>query len=244
MGIAAAGFASMMGWQGRSVAQTSQKLASLDFERALTAVLANGAVCSYVLNNPPTSLNPMSLPTGPLVASISNIPSTPAAGAAPVANVGSPASALSNSLVVSSISLTDVNCSPAPCTAGSNTYNGNLTVSFDPTKLITQIAPLKFPVIFSTPGNAGSQTVTGCIGNTQAMFNCMTGGGTWNALLNTCSGGSAPTCTGLPVPTGGPSGPGSCAFNCTTTTPPITTTSISGVYVCAYTGWYCDGRCP
>jgi hypothetical protein len=133
----------------------------------------------------PVTADPGQASTGTLLEIVWYTPRKSDSTAPPVVKAGAPASAMSESLTVSSIALTDVVCNPAPCSATTNKYNGNLTVSFNPAKLIIGLAPLKFPIIFSTPGNAGSQTISGCFGGNNVGM----GGTTQN-----------PTCNGTPLP--------------------------------------------
>jgi hypothetical protein len=188
MGILAMTFLSMMNAQQRMTTQLSQRLASLDLERSITSALADGTVCSYMLTNSAQTLaiNPNGLP--PLttaLASFSQIPMSANPTAPPLVNKTAPASSMSPSLFVSSITLDHVTCNPTLCTPASTQFNGKITVAFDSTnnKLIIPLAPLSFPVNFSVTGSGVNKAVS-----------CTGGGGT-----GATAGSVTCNCPGAPI---------------------------------------------
>jgi hypothetical protein len=263
MGILAMAFVSMLSTQQRQTSQLSQKLASLDVERTITAALADGTVCNYMLAAKPqvTSLNPTSLPAPTTVITpFVEIPMTASATAPPAAIIAIPpvaASPMSPSLFIGSIGLTGVVCSGS-CATTTPQFNGKIVVGFDNThnQLVIPLAPLSFPVIFTL--NTVSHAI-GCMGSNQAMVNCVQSGGTWSTTTNTCTGGMAnQICNGQQLPPAGTVvspwkslGGGTCRVlaNCQITTGAsqnnpgqlLSGTVSTGNIVCGPAGWACAG---
>lgn len=229
-------FASMMTNEQRALEQVNQKLASLDLERLLTSAFADGSLCATLFSKSAlTAFDPMTVSsvTGAVETFVQIPPGTPS----PLVAKGKPASVMSGNLVVQSISLTDVVCQ-SPCTASSNLFNGNLTVAFDPKKLVIPLRTITIPIIFSTTGGAGAQIPDSCVGNTQAMATCLATGGTWNAAANTCAGGKTktpPFCLGKPAPGA------ACGTLCTIYKGGGISAPgwIPAAMVCSTSGWVC-----
>ncbi len=151
LGILTMAFATMMNNQWRETRALTEKLAASDLQQLLTASLADGSVCSYVLNNPtvltfdstqplPQTINltnPTAATAALYLSIVPNAAPPPATLPGPIAaQVGQPASPTSNTLVVQSIQL--------QITAGSgNSYAGKWLVTFDPTKTIRSVRPFR-----------------------------------------------------------------------------------------------------
>ncbi len=192
MGILMAAFASMMGAQQRQASQLGDKMARIDLERYISSVLADGSVCSYMLTNPaPSAFDPMNVGSGggPAFPSYTNVPlkSDPASLSALTADGITPASPLSQSLVATSINVTDFQCA-TPCSPATDLYSANLTITYDSTKLSMPVAPTKFPITIKTTPSGGLQQVNGCTLNAGSMtpqqICTQLLGYTYNALTN------------------------------------------------------------
>jgi len=198
MGVVMAAFTSLIAIQMKESKALAEKLAALDLQQFLTASLADGSVCAYVLNNPTVltfdSTKPLpqtiTLPDpdakgerATLFASI--LPGPPAAPGPAVARVGSIASVASNSLIVQSIQL--------QITQGSaGSYAGNWLVSFDSSKTVRSIRPaavaVKLTADITTPTSAKiTSCQSGSASGNPAGSPCSvtTAQGTWNGVTAT-----------------------------------------------------------
>lgn len=193
MGIVVSTFSTITYNQSREVSKLTQKLATADVQRVVTASLADSSgVCTYLVNNPPlaafdpSTITDHSSPTY----RFNSIPLAGVAGSPNAIETSStkPASTLSSSVFVSEIKLTDLVCIPAPCTATTNQFSANLYVSFNPAGLVIPIAPLKFPISLKTIGTAGNQTISSCAGQTVS---------TTTNITNISSGGDSGELCGL-----------------------------------------------
>lgn len=173
MGILAVGMMSIMNYQNTAINGATQKLAAMDLQQLLTASLADGSVCKYVLNNPnvltfnTTQPLPQSIvltnPAPNTAALYTSLSPNPAPAPAPpyipdpiAAQVGQAASPLTPTLIVNKIELV-IN------SGALGNYLGTWTLSFDSSKLVR---PLR-PVTVQTALNVNESTptaafITGC----------------------------------------------------------------------------------
>ncbi|MGZ3722107.1 MAG: hypothetical protein ACXVA9_04200 [Bdellovibrionales bacterium] len=169
LGIVMAGFSTMMSSQSRQTQTLNQKLAQIDLLRVLSSTLSDANVCTYILVNPaPLPFDPTNIPTKPPLAfPITKVPvsGAPTAATIFVADGKTPASPMTDSLVIKSMEFTDIVCGATPCLNTTNLFTANFQIDFDGTKLNTPLAPLKFPVSFTTTGPAGAQKVSACVGS-------------------------------------------------------------------------------
>lgn len=194
-------FSSMFTSQQRVSAQLADKLASLDLARTLTATLAGGNVCSFMINNaPPYSFDPMNL-TAVNIPPFTEIPSRAIAGATPAVQADGTALASPNSprLVANSIRIANLSCAVQPCTPTSSQFNAQMIVNFDPARVAGPVSPLVFPIVLTTTGPAGNQTLSSCTMNAGGG-----GGGTIDRTLVTATDfsctGPNPNCLAAPAP--------------------------------------------
>lgn len=150
----------------RQAAQMSEKMASLDLQRTITMTLASPGACNLMLtDSPPAAFNPTSINAKTVPAmKFTKVPLSGTAGSPSVVAVSgtTPASPMSNTVFVKNIEIKDLACVPGPCSATSHAFSGNLTVELDQSRLVMALAPLKFPVTFSSTGGSGSQTLKTC----------------------------------------------------------------------------------
>ncbi len=200
--------ASVFSSQQRTSAQLADKVASLDLARTLTATLAGGAVCTFLINQAPAyTFDPMNL-TAVNVPPYPRIPSRAEVGAPPVLEVNGAAVASPHSprLLATSIRIGNVSCAIQPCTPTSDQFNANLIVDFDNTRTATLMAPLMFPIALTTTGGAGAQTLSSCVLTTGGGGGGG-GGATFDTVLRdsgpalSCVGmATSPNCPALPIP--------------------------------------------
>ncbi|MGZ3723432.1 MAG: tail fiber domain-containing protein [Bdellovibrionales bacterium] len=180
MGILMTAIVSVQSSQSQENRALGEKMGALDLQRSITVALADGAVCMYLLaNTPANTFDSTKLPqtitlAPPLYSSVvAGVPG-------PIlAQVGSAPSIIANSLIVKSIGLT--------ITAGAaNTYNGNLNVNWDNTKMVRPINPAAGGVILTVDvSNPTSAKITGCMGNGGAAAPCWQQAGV--DLYETCA---------------------------------------------------------
>jgi Tfp pilus assembly protein PilX len=180
MSILAVTMTSLHQLQTRENASLTEKLAALDLQKTATAALADGSVCAYMLNNPVQTFNSTLVASGtpqtinistPLYASV-----TAGVPGPVVTAVGQTASAITRSLVVSSIQLT--------ISSGSGTsYLGSFVINFDAARLTRAINPVsvstKLTADIASPTAA---LVTACQGSGGGSFG-FNGGGPGNGAL-------------------------------------------------------------
>ncbi|PWU14723.1 MAG: hypothetical protein C5B49_12715, partial [Bdellovibrio sp.] len=148
----------------------AEKLAALDLKRTLTAALADGKVCSFVLNdlslnpggrrtfniNLVTATNPQVIPlatTTPLYASIDNGTPGPI-----VTQATLPASVLSSTLTVSSIQLSIGTCATSTCL-------GSWVVAFGNSSSALNVKPISISTRLTVdPTNPAKTTIVSCQG--------------------------------------------------------------------------------
>ncbi len=194
--------ASVFTSQQRVSAQMADKLASLDLARTLTATLAGGGVCTFMLSLAPAyTFDPMNL-GAVSVPPFPQIPSRAMPGATPALVANGVAAAAPNSprLVATAIRIANVTCAVPPCAPTTNQFNANLIVEFDNSRLAASMAPLTFPIALTTTGPAGAQRLASCTIN---------GGGGGGALQDpvfiesaaeSCLGQAAnPNCPAVPA---------------------------------------------
>jgi Tfp pilus assembly protein PilV len=207
--IVIAAVTSIMANQQKQISQTNQKLASLDLLRVVSTALADTPACTYMITQPPQpAFDPLAVGTANSpVFNLQRIPSTSLPGGPIAIKVSSTESAspLSNSLFVQSITVGDLSCGTAACTATSNTFSANVTVTFDSAKLITQLHPLKFPILFHTTGPANSQSIANCGGGSAPS--CAADTISFCDLPATTSGAVTGTCASPTT--------GTCSYSCT-----------------------------
>lgn len=152
----------------RETRALAEKLEVLDLEKLLISSLADGSTCRFILNNPTiltfdsTSLPQDLTPSLPLYANV--------VGAIPgpiLAQVGSPVSGTSPSLIVNSIKLN--------ITSGSGaTYLASWEVGFDASQLVR---PLR-PISIGTTLRVDTSTPTAA-----SILACGSGAQTWSDVL-------------------------------------------------------------
>jgi hypothetical protein len=169
MGLLMAAFASMMVNQQTETRALSEKFGALDLQQFLTASLADGSVCAYVMNIPTVltfdSTTPLphtiTLPDpdlngqrAALYASI--LPGPPIAPGPVAAQVGKAPSQVARTLVVKSIQL--------QITQGSSGgYSGNWLVNFDSTLSVRAIKPVSVSTVITADTSIPTAArITGC----------------------------------------------------------------------------------
>ncbi|WP_374029950.1 hypothetical protein [Bdellovibrio bacteriovorus] len=114
LGILSAGMATLMINQQKESRALQETFARMDLEKSLLSSLANGSICTFILNHSsqgPTSSTPNRdrnvfdsngvTSSQPLIIKIQNLLASPSESAPSLARVGERASALSNNLIVS-----------------------------------------------------------------------------------------------------------------------------------------------
>lgn len=151
-------FSSMMANQNKETKALRETLASLDLQKTLISVLANGSVCSHLLNNPTVlTFNSTQLPQTltPSLPIYSSLPIT--SSSVPLAKVGELASPLSESMVIKDISLKILNGS-------GNTYNAKWVVSFDSSKSVRSHRSIEVSTVLTVDNtNPAAMTVVDCM---------------------------------------------------------------------------------
>lgn len=174
LGVIVMAMSSMLISVGKENRGLSEKLSSLDLQRAVTQSISNGALCSSMFNS--GNLSNLAAPIdstnfSPQVINLKSIPTGPTTP--PLAALGEKASSLSQTLVIDnaigSIKVLVTSASPPM---------GKLILSFDQSNLVRPLKNLEFPLQLTFSGPANAKTVVGCAGS---------GGGTptmMSALLN------------------------------------------------------------
>ena len=188
MSVFAFGLSDLIVGMQREGRALTENLASKDLAQGLIRALSSGNTCTYITNNP-TSLtfnstavsttSPQIItPSLPIYATVS-----PAPGAV-VAQIGQQASAFSPTLFISNIQLEISN-------GMGSSYTGNWVISFDQTKLVHPIKPIKIQTIINaditTPTAALIQSCSSGITLTQDPAKCV-----WLNWGSKNQGGSAP----------------------------------------------------
>jgi hypothetical protein len=247
MGIIMLAFTSMMTIQQRETNALSEKLAAVDLQKTLSAVISDGSVCGYIMNNPTpltfdatavSSASPqeISLPASrPLYASFS----PPNILGPIVAQIGHPPSSYSNNLIVNSIKLSiDGAPSPMPPPGPGATFKGSWLIGFDSTKLVRSLKPTAVSTILTVDTSSPtSAKVSGCKGgggmNNQSICESLLGGVYNTSASPPCAlqSGSGSNCT-TPDP--------GCSQYCTDSGK-----SYPGTSVCSNGSWICIApACP
>lgn len=172
LGAMSFGFASMMVNQNKSVQGLSEQLAKLDLEKLLIASLADGKICTAVLNS--KTFDPVSLNWSPAL-SLNSLPASEAPGAPNLIETNSQI-ANGSSLTIENISF--VNLINNGVDASSTSYRVTLQVSFAngsrPHK------PIRIQANLTTDSNTTLKTVSSCLSSTGAQENSF--GGTWQNM--------------------------------------------------------------
>ena len=168
--IVSAGFSTIMVNQQKEAKSLTEMLSSQDLMRSLTASLAKGDVCQYVLAPLPFNAQlvkdgtpqTIDLANSPIYSGMVN-PTTPG----PILiRKGDKASPYSNSVEVSAIKFV-VDSGNYAGTGGA--FKGYWLVEFDNSKLIRALKPVKITASFvADTSNATSATATTCNGSTPA----------------------------------------------------------------------------
>jgi type II secretory pathway pseudopilin PulG len=165
LGILILGFISFMVMQQKEAKSLSQKLNTLDLEKLLMATLADGTVCTFELANPAASTNnpikfdSTALPTTSPIA-ISQIRASAISTAPNIVQAGAFVPG-SKELTISDISLSNISSAGIP-----DLFLGELNISFDESKLVHPLKPIKFRVTLRT--NASSPN------NNKEIQSCLT----------------------------------------------------------------------
>lgn len=202
--------ASVFQHQQRLSAQMADRLATLDVSRTLTGALADGNVCTFmVANMPPYTFNPVNL-ASVRIPPFPFIPSRAVAGAtsAVVADGATLASPNSPRLVVNTIRIDNVSCAVATCATTTNQFNANLVVIFDQSKTAGPVPNLIFPIVLSTTGPAGAQTIATCKASGSG------GGGTIDRVSVDSGSTGSISCTGGPLSPNCPAAPAQAFATC------------------------------
>ena len=175
MSIIVLAMISMQSSQAKENRALAEKLAALDLQRFVTATLANSSACSYhvsLLANPTFNTAHITAAGGGPSIDLGNVLLSNGTATSPaIVTVGEVASPVSNSLVVSSIKIVDINC-PAPCPNPvlSNQFTANITINFDSSKLIRSILPVKSQIVLNTTGVGAVKTITSCLASGPGTF--------------------------------------------------------------------------
>ncbi|MGZ3773286.1 MAG: type IV pilus modification PilV family protein [Pseudobdellovibrionaceae bacterium] len=148
MSIVIMGLMSMLTSQQKETKALTEKLASLDLEKLLIASLADGTICTAELTNSATNPSaPYSIDTTNAAAAINltSLHSSAAAGAPVLVSNGTTASALSSSLVVSGITVSNFINTGVP-----DRYLANIQVKYKPGQLVRPLKPIVIKVNIST----------------------------------------------------------------------------------------------
>jgi hypothetical protein len=178
--------------QTKEVKALSEQLGILDLQKTVTAAMATGEVCKYVLNNPAVMTfdsTQVSLSTpqvvnlggSPLYSSVKYDGTTYNLGSV-IAKVGEAVSAYSKSLVVSAIKLSiDGAPNPLPPPGAGVVFTGNWQIEFDSQKLVRPLKPISASVLLTVDTTDPSHAkVTDCMTSGSAGSNQGIGyGQTW-----------------------------------------------------------------
>jgi len=157
MGIMMLAFASLMSGQMRETRALSEKLGSLDLEKAMMAVLADSSVCGYHLAGKTFDASRIGTSHPPVIDMGGSLLSAANAAAPPLAVVGQPASPQSNSLVVSSIQVANITGS-----AAGSSFIASIRVNFDSTRLVRSIHAAQVRTFLRTSGGGNIKTIVAC----------------------------------------------------------------------------------
>lgn len=248
-------FASMLSGQYRQTAALAEKLGALDLQKLLTGVLSDGSVCTYQLTTPTAKTfdaSKIGTSNPPIIDLGQSIPVSANAGAPPAVQVNSPASAISNTLYPTSITLQNI----SGTTAG-NQFTGHIQVAFDNSKLLHPIHPVDVQVTLATTGTGSTKTIASCLssygssssGGLSPDAMCASLGGTWNSSASPQCALPTNYCNGQPIPTTqwGPPSSSSCQVQCNCPnyqSVPGTWTCTAAGWSCITNGWACPTPCP
>lgn len=166
MGILMMTVVSMMAGQSREVTSLTEKLAVNDLTQALTAAVSNSSTCTFQLTQAgpwisspvPVQFDASTIGTAsPPSINLNQVLAHGSATAPPITSVGSPASPISGTAIVSAIQVTNIN---GP--VGGNTFTANLQVNLDQTRLVRGLKPSSAQVVLQTSGAGNIKTVTAC----------------------------------------------------------------------------------
>ena len=225
---------SVLNRQSQEAKALTEKIASLELAREVTANLAVGANCSRLfgagnLISGPADLTYVSANVSANRPHIIDLRAVPGpAGSTAIAQPNQAVSPLSSTLRVAPANGIQV--------LVTSPTKGELAINFDQSRLTRSLRNLNFPINFTTTLAGGSRTITGCsaaVDDVVLADVCQSIGGTFNTSANPpCSlpsTGSGNNCSG-PVPACGigcPSGMGNLGQR---------------VPVCGANGWVCV--CP
>ncbi len=143
LGILAAAFVSLMSNQQNESKALSDKLASLETARLLIFAMTDVQICTKAVSAPGHILNTSALSTE--VVALTSIPASSGAGAPNLITVGSSSSAISQTLKVNDIRLSNFVSSGLP-----NRYLADLSIIFDSTKLTRSLKPISVKITLYT----------------------------------------------------------------------------------------------
>lgn len=163
MGILTSAMISILSTQSKEMKGMGEVLGRGELDKTLITTLADGSVCTYIFT--PASISGLSpastlfnsATTMPFQAfTMTEIPLVSSSTSPVAAKTGQTASTSSNSLVVQQIA---VNITGNPLT---NKFTGNITVSFNQTKLVRALPNLVYPITLQTTGSGATTQVTAC----------------------------------------------------------------------------------
>ncbi|AFY00772.1 hypothetical protein [Bdellovibrio bacteriovorus] len=150
--------ANLLNNQYKEVKALQESLAAMDLQKYLTATLANGSICKFVTQGKTFNYT-LIQPGKPQVLTFNSLPVRALTGSPAAIQVGQSASAISNSLTVSNISL-------AIETQSATSFTGRWIVDFDNSKLVRALKPLSISTTIEADINIPSSSkIQSCMGD-------------------------------------------------------------------------------
>jgi prepilin-type N-terminal cleavage/methylation domain-containing protein len=163
LGGLAVAFSSMISNQVKETKSATETLAILDFQKSLTGALADGNVCTYILNNPTqatfdsTNLPQTVIPSLPIYSGVTL--GSPVVPGPVLAEAGKSVSSLMGALKIKSIRLDIVS-------GAGNYYMGHWLVEFDASNLTREKKPVTVSsILLVDPTVPTSARIKGCVGS-------------------------------------------------------------------------------
>lgn len=239
--------------QNHETRATQEKMSVITLQNLMLSSWADGSACGFQLTKPgpwnqnvtPITFDAGSLnsPTSPPRIELRSLLAAADANAATLAEVNQLASPISNSVVIKSISITNIQGDPS-----GNAFTAQLNVDFDGKKLVRALKPAILRIVLKTSGAGNAKTITGCSGGGGADLQgvCNSIGGRWDPSATPPCTANEEYCRGVVRPPGQYNGggifgfpppeDGSCNFNLTCGE---LITVQRGIWMCAHRGWTC-----